>query len=79
MNRYKIATRHGFYMIEARGLDDVLLKVSRSEAAIPGRHPLPLTIEYVATADASGRFPAPRADLPDLEEPDPCPIRHPEA
>lgn len=78
MNRYKITTRHGFYMLEARGLDEVLRKIARSEDQNPGHHALPMTVEYVATADRNGRFPAP-LPLPEMEEPDPDPARHPDA
>ena len=62
MQRFKITTRDGFYMLEVRGgLAEVLRRMAYSESANPGRHGGPVTVEYVASADASGRFPVAEA------------------
>lgn len=57
MQRYRITTPSGFYMIDAIGLADVFNAMARSERVAPGRHNGTVTVEYVASADADGRFP----------------------
>lgn len=57
MQRYRITHGSGFYMVEGLGLADVFNALARSERAQPGRHGGPVTVEYVASADADGRFP----------------------